>query len=138
MKPARGQRRVERRRRVTLAEDEAVPLRVVRAPRVDAQDGVVQDGQDVERRELAADVAEARLVDHAQVAQPSLGGQSAQLEDLPRARIRCPRGARRPGSVRSRLSVSLPRACTLVVPSGDLRHPPRVPGAEWIFSTAWT
>ena len=74
-----GERRVERRRGVALAEHEAVAVGVVGLARVDAQDAEVERGEDVDGRELAAEVAQPGLVDHAQVAQPDRVRAAAQL-----------------------------------------------------------
>ena len=67
---------------MALAEHEPVPVGVMRSTRVDAQDAEVERGQDVDRRELPADVPQPGLVDHAQVTQPDARRTAAQLHDL--------------------------------------------------------
>ena len=87
---AGGEGGVQRRRGVPLAEDEAVALRVVRPIGVDAEDPEVERSQDVQRRELAADVAQAGLVDHAQVAKARQGRLLTQLGSQVRHRSLVP------------------------------------------------
>src|SRR4051794_14136267 len=60
---------VQGARRVALAQDEAVPLRVARPGRVHVEDGAIQGRQDVDDREIAADVSQAGAPDHFQVGQ---------------------------------------------------------------------
>src|SRR5215471_1601580 len=74
---AARQRDVESRRTVALAQDEAVPLRVVGLARVEPEHAVVERGQDVGRRQVAADVPESGGVYHLDVAAASL------LRELP-------------------------------------------------------
>src|SRR5687768_12685843 len=64
---------------MALAEDEAVALGIVRSCWVHAQDAEVQRREDVESRELAPEVTEAGLVDHAQVPESCQRGASRQL-----------------------------------------------------------
>ena len=63
---------------MALAEHEAVTLRIIRVGRVVSQDPAeVERHEDVDGRELTADVAHAGVVDHLQVAQAYLDGALA-------------------------------------------------------------
>ena len=79
--PALGQRRVQRRRRVALAEDEAVAIRIARRLGLQPQDVEIQHREDVRAREVAARMPHARLVHHAQAGAPDPPGalQDADL-----------------------------------------------------------
>ena len=65
-----GERGVEDRRAVALAEDAAIAIGRGRLLRVEAQDREVEHRQQVRRRQVAAGVADAGAMDHAETAAP--------------------------------------------------------------------
>ena len=84
----RGQGRVERAGDVALGQDEPVALGVVDGLRRHVQHGAVEGGEDVDRGEVAADVAGAGVVDELEVLQPDLARGLGDVRDLlgPRGR----------------------------------------------------
>ena len=63
-KAAEGEGRIERRGAMALAEDESVPLRLPRGPADLPKHSEEKGGECVRRREVAADMTEARSSDH--------------------------------------------------------------------------
>ncbi len=76
-----GERRVLDRRRVALAEDEAVALGPVGVLRVVAQDPVVERGDDVGGRERGVEVARLGDREHAHAVDPQHGRPALELGD---------------------------------------------------------
>jgi len=78
---AQRESRIQGRGAVALAQDEPVPPRVVRRPRIDAQDSKKQGRKDVADREVAPDVARPRAANHPDDALADLAGD--RLQALP-------------------------------------------------------
>src|SRR6266568_2401941 len=80
--PGFCQRRVQRAGAMALTQDESVALRPGWRSGIDLEHREIEGGKDVGGRQIAANVAEARAVDHFEVASAYVSGQVPEPIDL--------------------------------------------------------
>src|SRR4029453_13663931 len=81
-KPKGGQRDVQSSGNVAFGEDETVSLRIIDGLRGDVEDGAVQRRENVDSREVAANVAGARVVHQLEILDTDLPRRLGNVRDL--------------------------------------------------------